>query len=379
MMTIASVTFSITIVALQLASSQFGPRLLRNFMRDRGNQVAIGTFIATFTYCLLVLRTVNGTEQDEFVPHISVSVGLVLALISLGVLIFFIHHSAESIQAENVIASVSDDLHMAIDRLYPERLGKGPDERADKRPKPKLPDGFEQQSRAIPACRSDYLQAIDVERLLREAKERDLVVSIDHRPGKFIFKGNSLARVWPPDRLDDELEEAIRGLFYFGRRRTLVQDVEFAVDQLVEVAVRALSPGLNDPFTAMTCVDRLGAALCSLSERVIPSPCRYDEDGKLRIVTDRSTVAGIMDASFDQIRQAVRSIPAVAIRMFEAIIAVASYADAPEFRESLRRHAQALHRATREGFADPADREDADRRFRQVMEILDSPARSDSS
>ena len=126
MMTITSVTFSITIVALQLASSQFGPRLLRNFMRDRGNQISLGTFIATFAYCLLILRTVNGTEEQRFVPHISVTVGLLMALTSLGVLIYFIHHAAASIQAENVIANVGRDLDQAIARLYPECSACGP-------------------------------------------------------------------------------------------------------------------------------------------------------------------------------------------------------------------------------------------------------------
>ena len=183
MMTIASVTFSITIVALQLASSQFGPRLLRNFMRDRGNQVALGTFIATFTYCLLVLRTVNGTEDEQFVPHISVTVGLVLALASLGVLIYFIHHAAESIQAENVIAAVSRDLHQAIDRLYPECLGQEPPSPAPGCGQRTSPRASSASPGAIAAPRSDYLQAIDVERLLRLAKERDVVISRGAAPG----------------------------------------------------------------------------------------------------------------------------------------------------------------------------------------------------
>ena len=191
-MTIASVTFSITVVALQLASSQFGPRLLRNFMRDRGNQIAIGTFIATFTYCLLVLRTVNGTEGEEFVPHIAVTFGLVLALFSLGVFIYFIHHSAESIQVENVISSVSRDLHDAIDRLYPECLGQEKSESEVSPGDKALPATFESEARSISAARSDYLQAIDVDRLLSLAKESDMVFSVSQRPGKFFIKGLDL-------------------------------------------------------------------------------------------------------------------------------------------------------------------------------------------
>ncbi len=267
MVTISSVTFSITIVALQLASSQFGPRLLRNFMRDRGNQIAIGTFIATFTYCILVLRTVNGTNSEQFVPHISVTVGLILALVSLAVLIYFIHHAAESIQAENVITAVSKELLSAIDRLYPDRIGeKPPASRTDPPADGVVPEDFDSWARAIPSPRSDYLQAIDGERLMQIARDNDLILKVPSRPGKFVVEGDALAKAWPVDRVSEKTANAIRGLFYFGTRRTLVQDVEFGIDQLVEVAVRALSPGINDPFTAINCIDRLGAALCVVSE-----------------------------------------------------------------------------------------------------------------
>jgi uncharacterized membrane protein len=369
MMTIASVTFSITVVALQLASSQFGPRLLRNFMRDRGNQVALGTFIATFTYCLLILRTINGTEGERFVPDLSVTVGLLLALASLGVLIYFIHHAAESIQAENVIAAVSRDLHQAIDRLYPECWGQEPPEPSRGAGERDLPAAFDREARPIAAPRSDYLQAIDVDRLLRLARERDVVLAVGQRPGKFLFQGGDLARAWPGDRVDDELADAIRGAFYFGPRRTLAQDVEFAIDQLVEVAVRALS--VNDPFTAISCIDRLGAALCTLAEKVIPSPYRYDEDGRLRVVTDASTVPGIIDAAFHQIRQAARGDTSVTLRLLETIVALRRHTRDPVVRAALRRHADAIHRGSQEGLKDPLDREDAERRHREVIEVLD--------
>ena len=374
MMTIASVTFSITIVALQLASSQFGPRLLRNFMRDRGNQVAIGTFIATFTYCLLVLRTVNGTENEQFVPHISVTVGLLLAMASVGVLIYFIHHSAESIQAENVIAAVSRELHQAIARLYPECLGREPPEQPAESERPELPDAFESEARPIASPRSDYLQAIDIERLFQLAKDRDVVMSIEQRPGKFCIKGDDLVKVWPCNQPGDEFVAEICESFYFGPRRTLTQDIEFAIDQLVEIAVRALSPGVNDPFTAINCVDRLGAALCTLTERAIPSRYRYDDQSKLRIVTDASTIPGIVNATFDQIRQAARTDTAVTIRLLESIVAVARHTHDADFHAALRRQAEAVHRGSQESLKDPSDREEADQRFRDVIDSLDEKA-----
>jgi uncharacterized membrane protein len=367
MMTIASVTFSITIVALQLASSQFGPRLLRNFMRDRGNQVAIGTFIATFTYCLLVLRTVNGTESEQFVPHMSVTVGLLLALASVGVLIYFIHHSAESIQAENVIATVSNELRGAIDKLYPQQLGNNPSDDASEL---QLPATFEQDSVPIRSPRSDYLQAIDVNKLLKLAVDNNCLFSVDVRPGKFCFEGDLLVRAWPPDQINDKVTKEVCDGFYFGSRRTLSQDVEFAIDQLVEIAVRALSPGINDPNTAINCVDRLGAALCTLSNRDFPSRFRHDDAGHLRVVTDVSTIAGIVDAAFDQIRQASRENASVTIRLLETLRAVAGHVCNEDFRGALRRQAEAVHRGSQDGIKEQSDRNVVEQRYQDVITVL---------
>ena len=374
MMTIASVTFSITIVALQLASSQFGPRLLRGFMRDRGNQIAMGTFIATFTYSLLVLRTINGTEGQVFVPHISVTVGLFLALFSLGVLIYFIHHAAESIQAENVIAAVSRELLRAIERLYPGLVGKEPREAAIEGGKWDIPADFIANSRPILARESDYLQAIDDDFLLGLATKHDLIISVVNRPGKFIFEGSDLARIWPKERAGDELSEEVYNAFYIGKRRTLRQDVEFAIDQIVEVAVRALSPGINDPFTAINCVDRLGAALCVLVAKEIPSRLRYDDDNRLRVITDTSTAAGVIDAAFNMIRQAARKDEAVTLRLFETITAIAHCTRNPDFLEALQRHADLIHRGSNEGLEDQADRRDADDRYEEAVKAINSDA-----
>ena len=369
MMTITSVTFSITIVALQLASSQFGPRLLRNFMRDRGNQVALGTFIATFAYCLLILRTVNGTEEQRFVPHISVTVGLLLTLTSLAVLIYFIHHAAASIQVENVIANVGRDLDHAIARLYPECLGVDP---AGGTPEQTPPPGFDRESRPVSADRSDYLQNIDVDRLLALARDNDLIISVSHRPGKFLMAGGELVRVCPGDRLDDGVAGAIRGAFYLGSLRTLTQDVEFAIDQLVEIAVRALSPGVNDPFTAVNCVDRLGAALVVLAGRKMPSPCRYDEGGRLRVIAEVSTSEGLVNAAFDQVRQAARDDAAVTIRLLETIAAVVALARGEVWQRALRRQAEMIHRGSQQALPEEEDRRETDDRLSDVLRALGS-------
>jgi uncharacterized membrane protein len=365
MITIASVCFSITVVALQQASSQFGPRLLHNFMRDRGNQIVLGTFIASFTYSLLILRAVNGTEDNPFVPHFAVTVGILSALAGVGVLIFFIHHTAKSMQAEHVIAEVSSDLDDALDRLFPAGVGKGAVD-LDGPPAGPPPD-FDAEATPVLAEESDYLQAIDTDRLMRVAQERDLVLRIDRRPGQFVTAGNPLLRAWPPGRLSDEAASSLRGAFFLADRRTLFQDVEFAVDQLVEVAVRALSPGINDPFTAMACLDRLGAALCKLAGKKLPAGRRYDDKGNLRIVADPVTYSGVVNAAFHQIRQAARGNTAVTMRLLETITCVLPRAVSPEMRETLLGHATVIHRGAQDALPDPGDRAAVTGRYEEAL------------
>ena len=268
MITVAGVAFSVTIVALTLASQQFGPRLLRNFMRDRGNQVVLGTFIATFTYSLMVLRTIR-SNGSEFVPQVSVTLAMVLALTSLAVLIYFIHHAAVTIQAPEVIAMVAEDLTQGIDRLFPEALGRPPTE-GEHDLKPEFTGEFERVAEAIPCRETGYLQSIENDRLMALASENDLIFLLPCRPGDFIIEGNDLMQVKPSGRIDPELADQLCKCFILGDERTHIQDIEFSIHQLVEIAVRALSPGINDPITAMNCIDRLAAALCRLAQRSMP-------------------------------------------------------------------------------------------------------------
>ena len=364
MITIASVCFSITVVALQQASSQFGPRLLHNFMRDRGNQITLGTFIAAFTYCLLILRTVNGTDDNTFVPHLSVTVGLGFAVAGVIVLIYFIHHAATTMQAEYVINNVATDLHDALDRLYPKRVGEPRELHGE------LPVAFATESLPVSPETSDYVQAVDGDRLLEIAVKHDLVLQLDHRPGEFIIAGNPLLRAWPAHNMTDKIVSELRNCFFLDARRTLVQDVEFAVDQLVEVALRALSPGINDPFTAMSCIDRLGSALCQFADKDLPSRYRHDDKGKLRLVTDAVTEKDMVDAGFRQIRQAARTNAAVTCRLLETICAVAPRVKTAPMRAALLEHAELIFNNSREGLSDDADRESVAERYRAALNLL---------
>ena len=367
MITVAGVVFSITIVVLTLASSQFGPRLLRNFMRDRGNQIVLGTFIATFTYCLLVLRSIHGDGGSNFVPYISVTFGIVLSLFSVAVLIYFIHHVSVIIQAPTVIAMVSAELQEVIERLFPEKLGKAPVKPLNAQ----IPEDFESNAEPIRALETGYLQAIDSDRLLEVALENDLLVRVNYRPGQFVVAGSPLLNASPRANVSKELSIKFNEAFVLGPYRTPTQDVEFCIDQLVEVAVRALSPGVNDPFTAVNCVDRLGAALCQLSERDIPSPYRFDEKNRLRVIAYPMNFADLTAASFNQIRQYGRESVSVTIRLLETLLVVARRVTRKEDREALLRQASMIQRGS-QALAEGWDRQAVTERYRVIREYLEN-------
>ena len=373
MITIAGVVFSMTLVALSLASSQLGPRLLRNFMRDTRNQVVLGTFIATFVYCLLVLRTIRRAEEVAFVPHMSVTIGVLLAIVSLGVLIYFIHHVSVSIQADEVVARVNAELIDGIDRLFPESMGHGVPRPADLLASAGLPAAFDREARPVGSADDGYLQSIDSKTLMALAKDENALVRLERRPGQYVVMGSPLVTVWPGDRVTKPLEERINSAFILGHQRTAAQDIEFPIHQIVEIAVRALSPGINDPFTAITCVDRLGSALHRLAQRKMPSPFRLDDQDQLRVIAPAVTFPEIVNASFGPIRQYARSSALVTIRLLESIAVIAAAAHRPNDRAALLRQAEMIVRGAREALPEDGDRRVVEDVYRDTSRALCAP------
>jgi len=370
MVSVVATAFSITIVALQLASSNFGPRLLRNFMQDTGNQIVLGTFIATFIYCLLVLRTIHGEGEGHslFVPQLSVTVGTGLAIASIGVLIYFIHHASTIIQASHVITQVSGDLDKALERLFPEKIGEG--KANNSRQVGEIPANFDSEASPIKATGEGYLQAIDDDELMKTARQYNLLVRLTTRPGKFIVKGSDLAMVFPQKQVNKSLNKQINDAFILGKERTEYQDVKFPIDQLVEIALRAISPGINDPFTAIRCIDRLSAGLSRLAQRDFPSPYRYDDEQNLRVIVEGVTFEGLVDAAFNQIRQYSKSDVAVTIRLLEAIACIATYTHNSKQREALRRQAEMILNSSREQISPEQDQKDVQEQYHQVIKAL---------
>ena len=365
MITIAGVVFSLTLVALSLASSQFGPRILRNYMRDTTNQLVLGTFIATFLYCLMVLRTIRRDEADVFVPHLSVTLGVAFALTSLWVLIYFIHHVSVSIQADEVVSRIGLELDHTIDSLFPEQLGGNAYEPSNM---PAYHD--DAQPRSVDADQDGYLQIVDPETLMSFASETDTVLTLARRPGDYIVQGMPLLHVSPSNRVPEDMQQRLQGAFVLGNQRTAAQDVEFVILQLVEIATRALSPGINDPFTAIASINRLSSAFCRLAQRRFPEPCRYDEAQRLRIIATPQTFSGLADAAFNPLRNCARSSVEVTVRLLESLAVIASVASRPGDRAALERHADMILRGAAKAIPEEADRQAIAKHHHAVRQAL---------
>ena len=365
--TVAGLTFSITIATLIQAASQFGSRLLLNFMRDKGNQLVLGTFVSTFIYCLLILRAVNGTgTSGPFVPHISVTIGLLLAVASIGVLIYFIHHMSSLLQADNVAAAASCRLNETINRIFPEQEGQKRSKDELNCARPEIPEDFDQRAKPVIADKSGYVQTIDFGTLLHLATECNSLVQVKVRPGDFVIRGRHPLVLWYDKQVDNHLHNKTHKAFFIGPRRTMTQDIEFAILQLVEIAVRALSPGINDPFTAMNCTDWLGQAISHIEARGIPSSCFYDKKGKLRVISQSITYQSITNAAFDPIRQAARPMALVTLHLLETIATLATKTANRELHTELLRHARLIDNDSEQIFSDDADRQTVKKLTREI-------------
>lgn len=360
MIGVAGTVFSITLVALTLASSQFGSRLLRNFMYDSVNQTVLGSFVATFIYCLLVLNSVRGGEEFQFIPVISVFLAIALGILNILLLIIFIHHIATTIQSDKIVSEITNSLFEDLDDL----MQDGEDTNAIRHyPDMKFIRSNYKNEFEIVAQDNGYTQYIDYPDLLDIAIERELVAIINYRAGQYIIEGSPLFTVLSNDETSEELENDLNDLISIGDIRTPLQDAEFAIHQIVEVAVRALSPGINDPYTANTCIDNLSAIMAKLTNTPFPHKHRYDEKGNLRLVIDILTFEGMLDAAYNQIRQNAGNSPAVLIRMMEAVNKIYKFAQNDVQRTSIKKHADMIYRSAQENFKEKNDLSDMESRY----------------
>lgn len=338
--TVAGVAFSITVVALTLASNQYTPRILRNFMRDTSNQVVLGVFVGVFTYCLIVLRTIRSGDDtgDSFVPSLAVLGGFILALACVGVLIFFIHHIAVTIQAETILASIAGETTAAIDHLFPEELGQEENEEEAEKPERRLAASV---WRPVPAANDGYIQNVSNEALLRTARELRAVIRMERGIGEFVVEGTPLLSLISEVEPDRETVNRLNGAFAINRYRTVEQDAGFGVRQIVDIAIKALSPGVNDTTTAVMCIDYLTAILTRLARRRIPSRYRFDE-GELRVIARGPTFERTLNAAFNQILRDSAGKVAVIARMLDGLEVLARETRNAGRRGALRRQLEAI-------------------------------------
>jgi uncharacterized membrane protein len=297
-----------------MVSTLFGPRLLYRFLQDWVTQVTIGLFMGTFVYICLVFLVTHQDPKSSFIPQISLITSWVLVVLSFGFLVYYSHRVAKSIQNPDMIGAIVDDLYVAAAGAHVSGPGEGsgavPDDAAILR---------QAETGATVSCgKSGYLQHLDHGALVAAARAADALIVLKFRPGQFVFRGEPLAAIVPAGNVGT-LEAAIDRGVHIGRHRTLTQDSEFGIAQVVEIAIRALSPAVNDTFTGVACVDWLAEALLTLAERPPLEGNWYDTGSKLRVWMPPVRLERLVKFAFDQIRQASAATPAVLIRQLDAI------------------------------------------------------------
>lgn len=364
MMTVTGVVFSITIVTLSLTSNQYGPRLLRNFLTDRGNQFVLGTFLATFTYSLVILRTLQDSGEDASAPELSITIGALLALISLGVLIYFIHHISQSIQASSILSGVGKELAGSINTLFPERIGDP--EKQQHRSDVQDPPDLSSAHLNITSDTAGYVRAIDPEAMVQAAVDNNAILHLDVKPGAYVFQNGLMARAWVASGNRETLVEAVHKAVVIGRSRTPFQDIDFLMSQLVQSALLALSPGINNSIVAIEAIDWIGSSLAQIAERELPEEHRYDDDGNLRVVAHPATFISLMEEAFNPLRESARSNTLVTIHMLETLAKIEPHTYRMADRQAIFEQGRMLEQVGREGASSDDDRQRITTAFKQI-------------
>ncbi|WPJ97350.1 DUF2254 domain-containing protein [Coraliomargarita algicola] len=319
MITVAGVLISTTIVVLTLASQQYGPRLVKNFIEDRPSQIVIGSFAACFIYSILIMRNIHSGEV-EFVPHLSILVAVVAAVVCIGMMIYFIHHISVTIQVQSILERVHEDLSGLVHDIFPENLSKPLDTPAVVLEQEAVAASLQAKiASPITTPKPGYLQAVRSDRLLELAQTHALIVKLHVQPGTFLLQNEHVCQAFADEALCEDTAETLLSCFVFGRFPTSEQDLTFPIKQLEEMAIRALSPGINDPHTAIECIDYLATSLRAIAQRPFPSNYRADAEGALRLITPKHDFEKILRTAFQQIHHYGREDVNVVSRIFMAL------------------------------------------------------------
>jgi uncharacterized membrane protein len=359
MITVAGVVFSVTLVALSLAASQYSPRVLRTFMGDRPTQVVFGTFVGTFAYCLTVLRTIRGGEEG-FVPSLAVLGGILLAFVGIAMLVFFIHHLAASIEASSILQRITAATVRAVEDLFPEELGAPLAENHAMPATPLLRDWT-----AAPAQGTGYIISVDNQGLLAFARQLGRIVRMERGIGEFVVAGQPLVSLAGAEAVSEDDEAAVNRCFALDRQRTMEQDAAFGLQQIVDVAAKALSPGINDASTALMCIDRLTEILVRLARRRIESPFRCD-DGGLRVIALGPSFASLVALAYHELAAEARGKRGVLEHLVKSLEQLLEATGDPDRRRVL------ADEAVRLGGAVPPEQADVRERLRRLERLAGS-------
>ena len=364
MITMASLVFSITMVVLTLAASQFGPRLVRNFMASLKSQLVLGTSAMTIVFCLLSYGAVGGQHDGQQIATATVPFAIGLTLLSLGFLVLHIHALAKSIVSETIIEWVGQELDHGIAAL-PALSSVQEDD-----PEAELPDDYQARSDVFGPSRAGYIQAIEVERIVEAARREDVLVGLAFQAGDYVVRDGVSIGIHPVERSSRDLRDEIERAISVGVYRTPVQDLEFSIRHLVEIAVRALSPGINDPYTAVSVTNRLSASLADLMGRSLPAGVFRDESGRARLVCPRPTYASIFAAALSQIRQNGGDKPIILITLLDAVARVAPHVRTEAQRDALVAELHRIRDTMRRRIEDANDLHDVEERGRAAEKAL---------
>jgi uncharacterized membrane protein len=349
---VIGVVFSITLVPLSITSGQYGSIVLRTFLRDRGTQFVLGAYSATTFYCLFVIMG-RGNGSNQTVP-LSVTIAVYMLLTSLLLLIYFFHHVADSLQASAVVEQVSRELEQVIAQDYPleTTVALSEHQQAEELSRQTAASDGE----VITSNQEGYVRAIDYGQLIRFASKHNLILRLECLPGDFVGRGDKLLVAWP-GTLDKHVSLVANQAYMLGKNRTLFQDTEFGIYLIVTIAVRALSPAINDSNTPVLCLNRLGAALGMLAERQRPSPYFYDRDNQLRVISDPVSFERLVGVAFDMIREYGRANAEIMIKMLETIKLVTDHARSDSQRRVLLKHATLIEHDSHIGLPSEYDQQ----------------------
>jgi uncharacterized membrane protein len=385
----AGVVFTLLTLPLSTVASQYGSRLLRLFLSDRTTQFVLGIFVGTFVYCLTAATSIPAVVTDAEAPQLLVSMGLLLMVATFASLILLVQHISTMLQAPEIAAAAGAELLVVVQSEILDEAGNAAGLTGQQAPGTltvkhtvAIQDMaavekimLETESYPVRVKGAGYIQYIDPEDMLTLAGEKDLVIRVPCKRGAFVGDGEVVALVWPAGRIDQQDEKQLRHAVRLGNLRTPIQDVEYAVNQLVEMAVRAMSPAINDPFTAITCLDYLGQGLALFAQNNKEASHIYDRNGRLRLVFEPVTFAQLLSSAFDMLRHCSCDNASVLLHMLEVIDKICKETQSPESCQQLLIHVNLIQAESRAGALTEPDRQIIQRRAEALQLKMNGPER----